>query len=97
MYVGPIPFKVEPIFALPFAASEAASNKRCVGKIKCAFLESNNFDFPKTLPVLNAIPSIISEEESHHIDVVDISDIIASVIYTKARMGSLRGFFRERE
>ena len=27
-------------------------------------IESNNFDFPKTLPVLNAIPSIISEEES---------------------------------
>jgi hypothetical protein len=34
-------FKVEPI-SLPFDASEAASNKRCVGKIKCAFLEMIN-------------------------------------------------------
>jgi hypothetical protein len=37
-----IPFNVEPIFALPFDASDAASNKRCVGKIKCAFLEMIN-------------------------------------------------------
>ena len=42
MYVGPIPFKVDPIFALPFEASEAASKSRCVGKIKCAFLEITN-------------------------------------------------------
>ena len=26
MYVGPIPFNVEPIFVLPLAASEAASS-----------------------------------------------------------------------
>ena len=45
----------------------------------------------------NSVPQSISEEESRYIDVVDISDIIANVIYTKARMGSLRGFFRERE
>ena len=27
IYVGPIPLRVEPIFAFPFAASEAASSK----------------------------------------------------------------------
>ena len=39
MYVGPIPLRVDPILAFPLDASEAASNKRCVGKIKCALRE----------------------------------------------------------
>ena len=43
VYVGPIPFKVEPIFASPFAFSYAASNKRWVGKMIDAFFEISKF------------------------------------------------------
>ena len=48
IYVGPIPFKVEPILFLPFAASLAASNNRCDGKIKCALVLISNFDLTST-------------------------------------------------
>ena len=34
IYVGPIPFSVEPILAFPFDASDAASNRRWVGSIR---------------------------------------------------------------
>ena len=38
-----------PTHRLLDAASEAASSKRCVGKIKCAFLEISNLDFKSML------------------------------------------------
>ena len=42
MYAGPIPFSVEPIFSAPFAASDAASSARCVGRMRWAFCDKKS-------------------------------------------------------
>ena len=44
MYVGPIPFKVEPILSFPFAASEAASIKEPLYIQAGAFKNEKNAD-----------------------------------------------------
>jgi hypothetical protein len=55
-------FKVEPIFAFPFEASEAASSKRCVGNIKCAFLEIINFDLRSKLNLAKPSTSLLKQQ-----------------------------------
>ena len=67
-----MPLRVEPILALPFEASEAASSRRWVGRIRCALREMSSREgmvvFGQIVDLFGQDHRVDHHAVAHHID-----------------------------